>query len=91
MTAYAGNNLYVGWIYSGGTVSLGDDYRKIDYTPSVDLYDQTAILQCPSKFLCHFPYNQFTGSGCAMFDRHVHPPTQFGLSGSSSSGRVKAL
>jgi hypothetical protein len=42
MTAYAGKNLYVGWIHSGGTVVLTGDFRKFDFTPSVDLYDQTA-------------------------------------------------
>ena len=42
MTAYAGSALYVSWVYSGGTVILNGDFKKFDYTPAVDLYDQTA-------------------------------------------------
>ena len=42
MPAYSGKNLYINWIYSGGTVTISGDYRTLDYTPSIDLYDQTA-------------------------------------------------
>ena len=42
MPSYSGSALYAEWVYSGGTVILSGDFRKIDYTPSIDLLDETA-------------------------------------------------
>ncbi len=42
MPAYSGKSLTISWAYSGGTVALEGDYRSLDYSPSIDLYDQTA-------------------------------------------------
>jgi hypothetical protein len=42
MPAFAGNGLYVTWVWSGGTVVLNTDYQTFNYTPSIDFYDQTA-------------------------------------------------
>lgn len=42
MASYHGKDLSISWVYSGGTVALNTDYRSVDYTPSVELYDQTA-------------------------------------------------
>jgi len=42
MTAYTGKDLTFSWIWSGGTVSVEGDYRSVDYTPSIEMYDQSA-------------------------------------------------
>ena len=42
MAGLTGQNCSVSWIYSGGTVVLDTDQRNYSYTPSVDMYDQTA-------------------------------------------------
>ena len=42
MTTITGENLYVQWIYSGGTVVLSGDYTQFTYTPSVELLDESA-------------------------------------------------
>lgn len=42
MTAYAGSALYVQWIYSGGTITLHGDFRNFNYTPTVELYEESA-------------------------------------------------
>jgi hypothetical protein len=42
MPSYKGSNLLIQWIHSGGTLSMNPDFREVDYTPSVDLYEDTA-------------------------------------------------
>lgn len=42
MAAFKGKDLDVKWIDTSGTVSLNGDFTAFDYTPSVDLLDQTA-------------------------------------------------
>lgn len=34
-TAFVGNLALIQWVWSGGTISLQGDYRKLDMTPSV--------------------------------------------------------
>lgn len=41
-TAYSGKDLSISWIYSGGTVDLAGDYTTFGWSPSVELYDQSA-------------------------------------------------
>jgi hypothetical protein len=42
MAAYLGNGLVVTWTSTAGTVTPNTDYVKFDYTPSVEVIDQTA-------------------------------------------------
>lgn len=42
MAGITGQSFNISWVYSGGTVDLSTDYRNYSYTPSVDMYDQTA-------------------------------------------------
>lgn len=42
MAEFTGQNLVVQWIYSGGTVTLSGDYRKVDLPFAKDLSESTA-------------------------------------------------
>lgn len=42
MPAFTGRNMYLAWIYSGGTVTLQGDERTVNWTPSTDLAEATA-------------------------------------------------
>lgn len=42
MTAYVGSALYVSWIHSGGTVALSGDFRQLNYSPSIEMIEETA-------------------------------------------------
>lgn len=42
MARYSGKNLYIEWIYSGGTVVLSGDYRTLDIPETADEIDASA-------------------------------------------------
>ena len=42
MTEFTGSALVLQWIWSGGTVTLGTDYRTVSWTPTVGYADITA-------------------------------------------------
>lgn len=42
MAEYAGSQLWLSWVWSGGTVSLNGDFRTFSTSPEVELYEQTA-------------------------------------------------
>ena len=42
MAEFTGKNMYMQWVYSGGTVSLEDDFRTFSWNPSKTLHDATA-------------------------------------------------
>ncbi len=42
MPAYKGSNLDVKWVHAAGTATLTGDQTAFEYSPSVDLIDQTA-------------------------------------------------
>jgi len=42
MATITGKDLYLTWIYSGGTVVLSGDYTQFTDTPSVELLDESA-------------------------------------------------
>lgn len=42
MAEFTGTNLVLQWIWSGGTVSLGGDYRTVNWQPSVGYSDISA-------------------------------------------------
>jgi hypothetical protein len=42
MAEYTGSGLVLSWVYSGGTVSLGGDFRTFTFNPTVDMIDTTA-------------------------------------------------
>lgn len=39
---YAGSAMYLGWVYSGGTVEIHTNYRNFSWTPSLNWIDATA-------------------------------------------------
>lgn len=51
MAAYAGSALYIAWVYSGGTVTLHGDFRQFNYTPSIDLYEESAGADTAKSYL----------------------------------------
>jgi hypothetical protein len=42
MAEYVGANMYLAWVYSGGTVNLHADERTVSLNPSIDFADTTA-------------------------------------------------
>ena len=42
MAGYTGVSMDIKWLYAAGTTSLSGDYRSLDYTPSIDMVDQSA-------------------------------------------------
>ena len=42
MAGYTGGSMDIKWMHSAGTTSLSGDYRSLDYTPSIDMVDQSA-------------------------------------------------
>jgi hypothetical protein len=42
MTAVSGSAAFALWVTSDGTTTLTGDYRTLSYTPTIELYDQTA-------------------------------------------------
>lgn len=51
MPSYEGKNLNVQWIHSAGTAVLSGDFRKFDYTPSVEMVDETAGSDTNKQYL----------------------------------------
>lgn len=51
MASYEGNGLNVQWISAAGTTVLSGDYRRFDYTPSIDLVDETAGSDANKQYL----------------------------------------
>ena len=51
MTAYTGSALDVKWIDGSGTVTISGDQTILDYTPSIDLVDQTAGADTNKTYL----------------------------------------
>lgn len=42
MADYTGKNLYIAWVYSGGTVVLNTDFRSLSSSKAIGLVDVTA-------------------------------------------------
>ncbi len=42
MAEFTGQSLVLSWIWSGGTVTLGTDYRSVSWNPSVGYVDSSA-------------------------------------------------
>lgn len=42
MAEYLGKDMYAQWIWSGGTITLHDDFRTFAWTPSAALHDGTS-------------------------------------------------
>ena len=42
MTEFARSAAYLGWVYSGGTITLHADMRTFDWTPTLNFIDATA-------------------------------------------------
>jgi hypothetical protein len=42
MSAFAGSQLYLAWVYPGGTQTLTGDFRTFSWTPNLNWIDATA-------------------------------------------------
>jgi len=42
MSEFAGSAAYLGWVYSGGTITFHADMRTFDWTPTLNFIDATA-------------------------------------------------
>lgn len=42
MAEFLGNNAYIQWVWSGGTVLVHGDYRTLDWNPNKDLIEGSA-------------------------------------------------
>ena len=42
MTAFVGTAMNIQWLYAAGTQVVSGDYLTLNYTPSVDMLDETA-------------------------------------------------
>ena len=51
MAAFSGSAMYLGWVWSGGTVTLHGDFRQFDWTPSLALIESTAGADTFREFL----------------------------------------
>jgi hypothetical protein len=51
MAKYTGKDLVLSWIYSGGTVSLGGDYRQCNWNPSIGKTDKSAGSDAQKTYL----------------------------------------
>lgn len=63
MAEFAGTAVYVGWAYTGGTVNLAGNYRKVDYKPSIEMIEVTAGGDAAKLYLPAQKDGQFTISG----------------------------
>jgi hypothetical protein len=63
MAGYTGSAMYLSWINSAGTAILSGDYRKFDYTPSMDLVDQTAGADTNKTYLTSLKDGRASFSG----------------------------
>jgi hypothetical protein len=57
---YVGKNLDLQWIYSGGTIALNADFRTFNYTPSVQLIDQSRGADLAKRYLANLKDGQAT-------------------------------
>lgn len=62
MAAYSGSALYADWVYSGGTITLQGDYRQIDYTPSIELIEESAGSDANKLYVTGIKDGQLTYS-----------------------------
>lgn len=51
MSEYTGQNLYMAWIYSGGTVVLSTDFRTVSTNQSIGLADASAGADTDKTYL----------------------------------------
>lgn len=63
MAGMTGQSLSAQWIYSGGTVSLDTDYRQSTYTPSVEMYDQSAGADTSKTYIAGIKDGQYSWAG----------------------------
>lgn len=54
MSAFAGSAMYLGWVYSGGTVQLETDFRTFSWTPTLNFIDATAGADTYEELLASY-------------------------------------
>jgi hypothetical protein len=64
MAAYAGKDLSIVWTAaSGGTITMQADFKTLNYTPSVDLYETTAGADAAKTYLAGLKSGQVAFNG----------------------------
>lgn len=63
MASYVGSSLIVKWAWASGTLQMDVDYRSFNYTPSINLFDQTAGADANASYLVGFANGQANCSG----------------------------
>jgi hypothetical protein len=63
MPAFAGTSLKVNWIWASGTLAMDGDYRTFTYTPSIDLFDQTAGADTSRSFVNSYKAGEASFAG----------------------------
>ena len=66
MPEYTGANMYLAWVYSGGTVTLHGDERTVNLNPSVDYADATAGSDARKKRLATLKDTMVSYAGVAQ-------------------------
>jgi len=66
MPEYTGKDLVANFIYSGGTVALGGDYRTIESSKTIGLVQATAGADTNHTYLTTVKDGKYTWSGVAQ-------------------------
>jgi hypothetical protein len=51
MPEYTGKDMVISWVYSGGTISLTDDYRVFSWTPSIEKFNTRASSEANEAYI----------------------------------------
>lgn len=66
MSEYAGSVMYLGWVYSGGTVTFHADYRTFSWAPTLNWIDATAGSDPFEHLLPSFGVGSEFGADCLL-------------------------
>jgi hypothetical protein len=96
MAEYTGANMYLAWIYAGGTVTLQADERTVNLTPSVDFADASAGADARKQRVTTLKDTMVSFAGVAQtggtaledaLAEGTHGTVEFGPEGTASGKR----